>query len=160
MPDEFSITLTPDMLFTDWPADMIDGVDGKQQTVAPQTVAQKLDHLAQLTAARDGMEQERQAKRSAILSQVQEELDEADSVHAAGIAHAESSIATLEKEIKADVLAHGESVKGRTIHAIWSKGREGGWDNAALKGYAAAHPEILPFKKPDGEPGVSFRVIK
>jgi hypothetical protein len=60
--------------------------------------------------------------------------------------------ADLEERIKADVIDRRETVKAAGLMAKFCKGRAGGWDTAKLDGYAAAHPEILPFKKADGQP--------
>lgn len=61
----------------------------------------------------------------------------------------------LESEIKAAVIALGETVKADGIMAVYNKGRES-WDGKALSGYAAAHPEILVFRSV-GDPSVSIR---
>ena len=58
-------------------------------------------------------------------------------------------------EVKADVLAHGETVKGAHLMAVWVKGRTS-WDSKRLDGYAAAHPEIETFRSV-GEPSVTIR---
>ena len=68
----------------------------------------------------------------------------------------DANITALTAEIKAAVIAEGKTVKGSVYMAKYVKGRDGGWDTAALTGYAAAHPEILPFRKPDGAPSVSI----
>lgn len=65
-----------------------------------------------------------------------------------------STIAVIEAEVKAGVLAVGESVKG-DYTAVYTKGRTS-WDTKALDGYAAAHPEIEKFKTV-GAPSVSIR---
>lgn len=58
-----------------------------------------------------------------------------------------STAATLEAEIQALVLKDGVSIKkGDGYGAIYVKGRVT-WDTKALDGYAAAHPEIEPFRK-------------
>ena len=68
-----------------------------------------------------------------------------------------AQLAALEEDIKDAVLALGESVKSDRMQAVWNKARET-WDSKKLDGYAAAHPEILAFKKV-GEPSVSFRTV-
>ena len=60
----------------------------------------------------------------------------------------------LEVEIKQDVLRLGESVSGEYA-AVYNKGRIS-WNNEAMEGYAAAHPEVLQFRKV-GKPSVSIR---
>ena len=62
------------------------------------------------------------------------------------------------KLITAYVLGKQESVKGKNLQAVFSKGRTS-WDPKALIGYAVAHPEINEFKKV-GKPSVSIREVK
>lgn len=71
---------------------------------------------------------------------------------------AQESISELEAEIKADVVAAGESVKAERISAVFMNGRVS-WDTKALDGYMAAHPEIERFRKV-GNPSVSLRWAK
>ena len=67
-------------------------------------------------------------------------------------------IASLEDEIKSDVLTIGATVKGDGLMAVWNKGRVS-WDSKTLDGYAVAHPEILVARK-EGEPTVTIRATK
>lgn len=62
---------------------------------------------------------------------------------------------TLTEDIKAEVIAAGETVKGSCLMAVYAKGRVS-WDTKALDGYCVAHPEVEQFKK-IGEPSVSIR---
>lgn len=64
----------------------------------------------------------------------------------------------LQKEIADETIAKGETIKGKHLMAVFSKGRTS-FDLAKLEGYAVAHPEIDQFKK-FGEPSVSIRGIK
>jgi hypothetical protein len=57
-------------------------------------------------------------------------------------------------------LSLGFTVKSDHSMCVWSKGRTGGFDTMALIGYAAAHPELAQFKKPDGEPTASVQANK
>ena len=67
-------------------------------------------------------------------------------------------IAVLEDQIKRAVIAHGATVKGAALSAVYAKGRVS-WDNKALEGYAVAHPELLAFRS-EGAPSVSIRGVK
>ena len=69
------------------------------------------------------------------------------------------NIAALDAEIKQDVLAHGETVKGQHKMYLWVKGREGTWMTDKLKGIAEIFPQILTCKNPDGDPSVTVRDI-
>lgn len=64
----------------------------------------------------------------------------------------------LEKQIKAEVLNFGQTVRTDMITAVYKKGKES-WDSTLLKGFAIAHPEILAAHKM-GEPSVSFQLRK
>jgi hypothetical protein len=65
----------------------------------------------------------------------------------------------MKNEITTMVLKFGETVKGKYWRASFVKGRAGAFETDKLLGYAAAHPEILKFKKPDGKPSVSYTFI-
>lgn len=76
----------------------------------------------------------------------------------AEIASTTDAIKSLETEVKAEVLALGQTVKTDHISAIWNKGKTT-WDGKLLEGYAVAHHEILAAKK-TGQPTVSFKLAK
>ena len=104
---------------------------------------------------------ERQKKElidSVITPEIRETLNEIDVEFDDKEKFINKSIATLESEIKSDVLALGESVKGDYLMAVYTKGRVS-WDTKLLDGYATAHPEILQFKQ-IGNPSVSIRANK
>ena len=67
------------------------------------------------------------------------------------------SIEQLEKEIKADCLEAGESIKGESLMAVWVGGKTT-WDGKILKGLEAVYPELAKAKK-IGNPTVSFRKV-
>lgn len=51
----------------------------------------------------------------------------------------------LEASIRENTLAYGETIKGEGLKAIYTNGRVS-WNDDKLMGYAATHPEILPFR--------------
>lgn len=65
------------------------------------------------------------------------------------------AVGELDAFIRAGVLAAEKTVKGEQLMAVFNQGRST-WDGKRLDGYAAAHPEILDFKKV-GSPTVSIR---
>mgnify|MGYP007061482977 CR=1 FL=1 len=69
-----------------------------------------------------------------------------------------NDIATLESEIKADVLAKKETINSANVMAVWVKGRTS-WDGKLLEGMAKLEPKLLAAKK-EGEPTVSIRFTK
>lgn len=119
-------------------------------------IGEKLKKLEMFYAQRDALEGEKQALVDQVLTpEIKKRLDEIDAEVAAKAEAVEANIGALEAEIKADVLAHGESVKGESVQAVWSKGRVT-WDSKGLTAYSEGHPEILGFQK-TGEPSVSLR---
>jgi hypothetical protein len=66
--------------------------------------------------------------------------------------------AHLEAQIKAAVLAHGASVKGAALQAVYVGGKAT-WDDHALQGFAAVHADILAFRHV-GQPSVTIRSVR
>lgn len=123
-----------------------------------QEIVTKLDALAAMQKQQVETARAFEKKRQALLTPIQNELNALEAQFTVLKTTQESLIAATEAEVKADVIALGESVKGTTLHAIYAKGRSS-WDSGKLEGFAAAHPEILQFRK-IGEPSVSLRVLK
>ncbi len=120
-------------------------------------VAEKLERLSNLRNAAEFTRLDYETKRTQILKQVQAELDMLDSEYKPVLEAAETNIATLENEIKTEVLLHGESVSGGMYRASYTQGRIS-WDNEGMTKYAALHPDVLQFRK-QGQPIVSLRVV-
>lgn len=68
---------------------------------------------------------------------------------------------SLEKEIKAEVLETGQIPDVNGVKIQIRKGYvRSSWDNKSLRGYAAAHPEILEFvKETEVKASVSMKVM-
>lgn len=99
-----------------------------------------------------------ETKRKEIMARVQDDLDALTTEYQPMMDAAQADVTYMEQKLKAEVIASGEGVKGEWYHAIYIKGRES-WDSKRLDGFAAAHPEVLAFKK-IGEPTVSIRLSK
>jgi hypothetical protein len=127
------------------------------QRPSREHIADKLQRLENLRGAADVTRLDYEAKRAEILKQIQAELDALDSEYKPVLESAEENIATLENEIKTDVLLHGESVSAGSYRVTYSQGRIS-WDNDGLAKYADAHPEVVKFRK-QGQPIVSLRVV-
>lgn len=56
-------------------------------------------------------------------------------------------IAETEKALREEVIKLGTSVKGTTLHAVYSKGTAK-WDNKKLEGFALVHPEVMNCREP------------
>lgn len=122
-------------------------------------IKQKLDTLAEYQSQRDAATLEKQSLIDAIYTaEIKARVAEIEAEFAGKTEGVNTNIATLEAEIKQAVLEHGASVKGSFFHAVFAKGRVS-WDTKSLDGYAAAHPELLSFRK-EGEPSVSLRTAK
>lgn len=124
---------------------------------AREQVAEKLERLSNLRGAAEVARLDYESKRAEILKQIQSELDALDSEYKPVLEAAEENIATLENEIKTDVLLYGESVSGGMYRASYTQGRIS-WDNEGMTKYAASHPDVLQFRK-QGQPIVSLRVV-
>jgi hypothetical protein len=121
-----------------------------------ETIQQKLDRLADLQAQIDLINIRYAEQRDAILTpEIQRKLDQLEAEQDLALTAASVGVRSLTEEIKADVLAAGQSVTGAHLQAVWVKGRVS-WDTRRLDGYAAAHPEIAVFRK-ISEPTVSIR---
>jgi len=122
-------------------------------------LTQLLDQLADLRDALDDIRLSKQdAVEAAIPPDVKAELAAIDLEYAPMIEEAEAQCAALEQQVKAEVLAHGATVKGARVQAVYIKGRVT-WDAKALDGYAMDHPELFAFRK-EGAPSVSIRAVK
>ena len=120
-------------------------------------VAEKLERLSNLRNAAEFTRLDYETKRTDILKQIQSELDALDIEYKPVLEAAEENIATLENEIKTDVLLYGESVSGGMYRACYTHGRIS-WDNEGMARYATIHPDVLQFRK-QGQPIVSLRVV-
>jgi hypothetical protein len=120
-------------------------------------IAEKLERLSNLRGAADVARLDYEAKRTEILKQIQTQLDALESEYNPILEAADENIATLENEIKTEVLLHGESVSGGTYRATYTQGRIS-WDNDGMAKYAASHPEVTQFRK-QGQPIISLRIV-
>ena len=121
-----------------------------------ESIVVKLNRLTDLRAAVDLTRMDYESKRAAILQKVQAELDALDEEYDPVLEAAEHNAATLEGEIKNDVLLRGESVRNEQYQATYMRGRVS-WDSDGIGKYAESHPEVLRFRK-EGQPSVSLRV--
>lgn len=131
-------------------------LSGSGEKPGREHVVRKLERLADLRAAVDVARMDYESKRKDILKKVQAELDALEAEFQPTLEGAEANAAALEAEIRNDVLLRGESLHGGVYQAIYVKGRVS-WDNQGITDYAAAHPEVLRFRK-EGQPSVSLRI--
>jgi hypothetical protein len=117
----------------------------------------KLDTLSELYAQRDLLQLDLNAKRAQVMAIVQDQLDALELEYTPKLVTVTEKIEQTETTVKEEALTAGETQRGQFLMVVWSKGRET-WDTKALTGYAAAHEELLKFKR-TGEPSVSIRKI-
>ena len=110
-------------------------------------IAQMLDELAEL-------QQKRTELALPFRSEIAAIQDELDTV----CAELDMNIQNMEGTIKVRVLSWGETVKGKSLMGVYSKGRTS-WDTKALEGACAIYPGLEKLKKV-GEPSVSIRTVK
>lgn len=106
---------------------------------------------AELAAA----EAEYSARRRAVLAAVQDQLDAVDAEFAARLQSAHDAVAAGEAAVREVVLRVGKGVHLAGINAAYHPGRVT-WDAAGMEQFAAAHPEVLAFRKV-GKPWVALR---
>ncbi len=120
-----------------------------------EQVAAKLQRLTNLRAAADVARLDYEARRAEILKKVQSELDALEIEYQPLFESTAQNLSALENEIKTEVLLHGASVTASALRAVYMQGRVS-WDNDGMNRYAAAHPDVLQFRK-QGEPTVTLR---
>ena len=121
-------------------------------------IYEKIEKYSDIGFGIDLIHQEKQALIDTVLTpEIKEKLAEIDAEFDPKIDTLSQEKSMLEADIKQEVLSAGRTVKGTYHSFVWSKPRDPGWDNVALDGYAAAHPEILKFRKEPGSPSVSVR---
>lgn len=104
----------------------------------------KLNELANIKAMCDALAlQKAELIKTAIPAEVKARLDEIEAEFSDKLTAANEKAAALEAEVKTYVIAHGMSIKGDYLHAIYVKGRVT-WLNT--------------FRKV-GEPSVSIRKV-
>lgn len=119
----------------------------------------KLDELADLRAASDAIALQKQALIDTILTQeIKDKLFDIDAEFKEKATTVTEKAEALEAEVKAAVIAHGSSIKGTFLVAVWTKGRVT-WDAKLLDGFALAHPEIAAARR-EGDPFVIMRGVK
>lgn len=123
-----------------------------------ESIVEKLDRLANFQAQLDVFELEKKALIDKIITpEIRAQLEDIEAEFAGQIEAVEANIASLEAEIKQDVIRHGITVKGTFLMAVCNQGRVS-WDTASLDSFSQQHPEILGFRR-QGEPFTSIRKI-
>jgi hypothetical protein len=119
---------------------------------------EKLNALGELEAKRTILQLDKDKLIEGVLTpEIKQALKDIDDEFSETFKAIDGGRKQLEDEIKSEILTIGESVKGEVYRASFVKGRIA-WDTDALEGYAAAHPEIMQFKK-EGSPSVRISKV-
>lgn len=116
-----------------------------------------LDNLDDLRSNRELIRIDMEEKREkAIPQEVKNVLDDINAEYLPRLEVVDQRIADLTAAIETLVCDFGATVHGKNLMAVYGKPRTS-WDTKKLDGYAAAHPEILAFKKVGDKPTISIR---
>ena len=117
---------------------------------------EKLNQLGELAAQEDLLRMKKQELIDSVLTdEIKQQLQDIEDETAPEFEAIAEKQAALTEEIKADVLAGGETVKGDMYQAVWVKGRVKINDKAFFE-YLKVHPE-LAYMRSVGDPSVSIR---
>lgn len=104
----------------------------------------------------DDLLQEKEAlKQSIIPKEVSDQLIAVDVEFQPRTDLLKEELEKLAELLKHKIIELGQTVKGSGYTAVFTPGRVS-WDDRALAGYAASHPEIKQFRK-EGGPSVTLR---
>lgn len=122
------------------------------------SAAELLDRLAEYQAQRTLIELDKQKAIDGIMTpEIRQQLSDIEAEYATKYEGVDANIAELTEQIKAAVLAGGESVKGSYLHAVYAKGRVT-WDSRKLEGLMMVIPQVAEARK-EGAPSCSIRKI-
>lgn len=117
---------------------------------------EKLNQLADLKSAVDLLNIKKKELIDSILTtEIKQQLVDIDAEFEPEYDGVNEKMDVLEQEIKSDVAQAGETIKGKRLMAVFSKGRVS-WDTKGLDGVLAVMPELARFRK-EGEPSVAIR---
>lgn len=123
-----------------------------------QTIEERLDSLADLSAGRELINLNKQVEIDKILTpEILNKLDAIDKMFSPSFIAIDHEIAQLSTAIRDAVLHAEKSVKGRCLHAVYMSGRVS-WDTAKLEGLMIAIPQLSQLRK-IGNPSVTIRKI-
>ena len=118
----------------------------------------KLDRLAELNAQKDLLKIKKQELVDSVLTpEIRSQIVGIDAEFEPQLEAITVKDSELRKEIKAEIIDHGETVKGTKFQAIWVKGRTK-WNDEGLMNYLSVHPEIA-YLRTIGKPSVSIRKV-
>jgi hypothetical protein len=117
-----------------------------------------LTQLTQLAALQQEHAALLQRQQTALPAYLKVRLAKIDAAYSPALTTLTAQIALATQQVKAAVIDHGASVKGKELHAVYVPGRLL-WDNDMLAGYAVNAPEVL-LCCTLGAPSVTVRAVK
>lgn len=121
-----------------------------------EQIKQKIQQLDELNAQLDLVGINKQDAINQVLTPaIKAELAAIDAEFGEQVEAINETLAIIEAEIKAGVIALGSTVKEGRFMAMYNKGRVT-WDTKKMEGFALAHPEIAALRK-EGEPFVTIK---
>ena len=121
-------------------------------------VAELLERLDEYLAQKTLLEiDKKRAIEATIPQDVRDAVADIEAEFDDKLSAADENIAAIEKTIKDEVLRGGQTVKGKTMQAVYAKGRVT-YSAKALDGLLVAIPQLNDFRKV-GKPSVSIRKV-
>jgi hypothetical protein len=126
--------------------------------VENKTLEKALDELAEFRACKDMLCIEKQELIDLVYTpEIKARIDDINANFSSKSQTIDENISNLEELIKVKVLDYGTTIKGKSLMAVWVKGRET-WDGQKLKGMMVLIPQLSQALK-IGEPSVTIRKI-
>lgn len=120
---------------------------------------QKLDQLAEMKAQNDLLKIKKQELIDSVMTlEIKQQLRDIDDEFEPQLEAINNKDSELRKEIKAEIIEGGETIKGASLQAVYSKGRTK-WNDEGLMNYLSVHPEIA-YLRTIGKPSVSIRKVR
>lgn len=94
-------------------------------------------------------------EQRAVLAAIRGKWAEIEDEFADAVAVAQARVDAAQEAARQAVASCGATVKANGLQAVYTPGRVT-WDAKALDDYAAAHPELLAFRR-QSKPGVALR---
>jgi hypothetical protein len=121
-------------------------------------ISEILDELAEWKEKQENLAVEKKtAIEKAFPQEVRNKIVEIESDFIEKELATNAKIAELEEDIRVAVLNTGSTIRGKTMMAVWSKGRVT-WDSKVLEGMMVFVPELKSARK-EGQPSVSIKKI-
>ena len=119
---------------------------------------EKLNQLAEYMAQKELMELDKKKLVDAVYTdEIRAKIADIELEFSEKTLGVDENINNLTKEIKDEVVALGDTVKGENLMAVYAKGRVS-WDTKTLDGLMLAIPQLSTARK-QGDPSVSIRKI-